>query len=181
VPAHPNRKQAQAHRQHLRRSKKPKGFDGCPVSPVVFEVLTDCRRHLDFSFQIISADRRDGVAQRFGHSSQKQLWDAYQAGHGNPANPPLTSTHEYKNGGTNPRYPNVSGSPAYHTKFRTGATLPSWALGLDFASNDQATAFIGHARDLGYHFFQPYQSGSELHHLCLADNPLPNLIKRNRA
>jgi hypothetical protein len=178
VPPHPKKKQAKAHRQHLRRSKKPKGFDGCPVSPIVHAVLSDCREHLDFKFQIISADRRDGVAQKFGHSSQLQLWNLFQHGKGLPANPPLTSTHEYKNGGTS-KY--GTGTPAYHTEFKVGATLPPWALGLDFASNDQATEFIGHAKDLGYHFFQPYNSGSELHHLCIAVNPLENLIKRNRA
>lgn len=174
-------KKVKRHRHHLRHSKKPKGFDTCPVSPIMHAVLTDCREHLRFHFRIISADRRDGIAQRFGHSSQKQLWDLYRAGKGLPANPPKTSTHEYKNGGTNRAYPGFSGSPAYHTKFATGATLPPWGLGLDFESNAQASEFIVHARDLGYHFFQPYESGSELHHLCLAENPLENLIKRNRA
>jgi hypothetical protein len=170
-------KQVQAHRQHLRRSKSPKGFDGCPVSPIVHAVLKDCRDH-GITFGIISADRRDGVAQKFGKSSQLQLWNLYQSGQGLPANPPLTSTHEYRNGGTS-KY--GTGTPAYHTKFPVGAVLPPWGLGLDFRSNDEATSFIGHAKTLGYHFFQPYNTGSELHHLCIAENPLPNLIKRNRA
>lgn len=170
----------QRHRQHLRQSKSPKGFDTCPVSPILHAVLTDCREH-GIAFGIISADRRDGIAQRFGHSSQLQLWNLYQSGQGNPANPPGTSTHEYRNGGTNPKYPGVSGSIAYHTKFKLGAILPPWALGLDFRSNDEASRFVQAAKGLGYEFFQPYNSGSELHHLCVATNPLPNLVKRGKA
>lgn len=174
-------------RRHLRRSKDPVGFDHTPVSPILHRVLSDCREHLQVRFEVISGDRRDGVAQHFGKMSQKELWECWvhfrdtgrcSCSSCNPANPPGTTTHTYRNGGT---VNGVTGTPAYHTLFPFGAVLPPWALGLDLANNDQATALKEHATRLGYHFFQPYNSGSELHHLNMAANPLDNLIKRGRA
>lgn len=175
---HKHKKFLQRRRHKLRHSHAPQGFDGCPVSPIVHAVLTDCREH-GINFTVISGDRRNHVAQRFGHSSQKQLWDCYQAylatghcncGSCNPANPPGHSTHEYRDG---------SGSYPYGRP--DGAKLAPWMLGLDLASNEEASAFCAAANRLGYTFFQPYNTGSELHHVNLRHNPLPTLKKRNRA
>lgn len=157
------------HREHLRRSKTPQRFDTCPVSPILHHVLTDCREH-GLHFAVISADRRDGIAQKFGHQSQQELWDLYQSGHGNPANPPGHSTHEYKDGPGPYPYPPIP----------DGKALKPWMLGLDLASNDQASYFCQAAAHLGYAFYQPYNSASELHHVNLREDPLPNLIKRGR-
>lgn len=165
-------------RRKLASTKDPMAFDGCPVPPVLYMVFKDCRDH-GISFGIISADRRDGVAQRFGHSSQKELWDCYQnflatgrcaCGSCNPANAPGHSTHEYRDGPNSYPYGSPDGT----------ALKEPWKLGVDFRSNEECTRFCAAAANLGYHFWQPYNSGSELHHGNCKENPIPNLIKRGR-
>jgi len=67
-----------------------------------------------------------GVAVNSGarsHARQQQLYDDYLAGHGNPANRPGTSNHEYDEGAAFP-YPDSEASTLVG-----GA----WALAVDFA------------------------------------------------
>jgi hypothetical protein len=167
-------------RHKMRHSKTPVGFDGVPVSPIVHHVLQDVREHSRRHFTLISADRRNLPAVRkFGHAIQADLWKAWvnhEPG-ANPANPPGTSTHEYRNGGTNQ---GVTGSIAYHTLFAFGATLPPWGLGLDFASPADAEVFIEEAKRHGYPAFLPYPGTSEAHHVNLEHSPLNRLIERGR-
>lgn len=166
-------------RDHLRHSYDPMAFDGCPVSPIVFVVLTDCRKH-KVSFGVISADRRDGVAQRFGHSSQDELYIHFE--HGDPgylpANPSNSSTHEYINGAH-------GGTPlpsrGTWRRLAEGEHLDPQLVGLDLRSNAEATAFCAAAAKLGWKFEQPYQTMSELHHVNLnmtLDQVLEHAIKR---
>jgi hypothetical protein len=160
-------------RDHLRHSYDPMGFDGSPVSPVVFVVLTAARKR-GVSFGVISGDRRDGVAQRFGHSSQDELYIHFI--HGDPgylpANPSNSSTHEYVNGGN-------GGTPAFPSvQFPVGGHLPPWALGLDLRSNAEATAFCAAVKaKLGIEFWQPYPTTSEAHHVDMRHDPMPRLVK----
>jgi hypothetical protein len=161
--------------ERLHRSKDPVAFgsDHAPVNHLIAHVLQDVQEN-GRPFTLISGDRRDGIAQRFGHESQQQVWDDYQAGRGYPANPPGGSTHEYKNGFAS------GAGVAYHTQFKAGADLPPRGLGLDFASGAQAEQVMADAAKLGYKFFRPYPGGSEAHHLCLEEDPVPVLRKRGR-
>jgi hypothetical protein len=158
---------AQRRRKHLRTHYDPiaYGRERVPVSPILSLTLDKVDKLEIVQFTVISGDRRAGVAERFGHSSQEYLF-LHQSEPGfNPANPPLTSTHEYRNGGENPRYPGYVGTPAF-PRLKLGELLPPQLLGLDMASNGQAGVFCKETAKAGLHFFQPYQSGSELHHVC---------------
>lgn len=162
------RRRYKAHhrREHLKTHYDPiaYGHEHVPVSPVLNLTLTKIDELKIVEFTVISGDRRAGVAERFGHSSQLYLFEHQHDPGFNPANPPLTSTHEYRNGGENGRYPGYSGTPAY-PKVPVGKHLGPHELGLDLASNAQATAFCEATAKVGLHFFQPYPTGSELHHV----------------
>lgn len=165
------RSKLHSERKHVTSSKDPIAFDTCPVSPVMDHVLHDCR-DAKIPFGVISADRRDGIAQKFGHASQKELFDKWQAGVPGflPANAPGHSTHEYRDGPNSFPY----GSP-------DGSELKEpWKLGLDLRSNDEATKFCKDAAALGYQFWQPYPTTSEAHHVNLKANPIPTLIRRGK-
>lgn len=153
-------------RHHLKTHYDPVAYgrEHNPVSPILALTLTEVDRLDIVAFTVISGDRRAGVAERFGHSSQAYLWLHQNDPGFNPANPPGTSTHEYRNGGTSKLAPGFVGGPAY-PKVPTGKLLPPHELGLDLASNDQASAFCHETAKVGLHFFQPYPTGSELHHI----------------
>lgn len=150
-----------ARHTHLKTSRKPVkyGSQGVPVSEILSLTFTVCDK-LRIPFVVISGDRRDGV-DLFGHSSQKYLWEHQNDPGFNPANPPGTSTHEYRNGGTKNGY---TGTPAY-PNIAAGKILGPEHLGVDLGSNDQASQFCGDAAEHGLHFFQPYPTSSELHHV----------------
>jgi hypothetical protein len=158
---------AQKRRRHLKKHYDPiaYGREHVPVSPILSLTLREVDKLQVVSFTVISGDRRAGVAERFGHSSQEYLFLHQNDPGFNPANPPLTSTHEYRNGGENPRYPGYIGGPAF-PHVPTGAHLAPHQLGLDLASNDEASEFCRATEHVGLHFFQPYPTGSELHHIC---------------
>lgn len=157
---------ARKRRDHLRKHYDPiaYGAEHIPVSPILSLTLTEVDKLKVVSFTAISGDRRAGVAERFGHSSQTYLWLHQNDPGFNPANPPLTSTHEYRNGGTSKLAPGFVGGPAY-PGVPIGKLLAPHELGIDLASNEQATAFCNALERVGLHFFQPYPTGSELHHV----------------
>jgi hypothetical protein len=161
-------------RRRLLTDYSPEAFDTCPVSHVVGLVLDDGRDH-GVAFYVISGDRRDGIAQRYGHMSQAQLVHLHEIDpvHYAPANPVNSSTHEYFNGGN-------GGTPAFHS-LPVGAKIDASKLGLDLRTNEEATEFCADMKQIGYEFFQPYPTTSEAHHVCCAENPVPNLVKRGRA
>lgn len=171
------RYRAQKRRQHLKRHFDPiaYGREHVPVSPVLNLTLREIDKLQVVQFTVISGDRRAGVAERFGHSSQEYLFEHQNDPGFNPANPPLTSTHEYRNGGENPRYPGYVGTPAF-PHMPTGAHLAPQQLGLDLASNDEASEFCREVERIGLTFFQPYPSDSELHHICCR-MPMAELIE----
>lgn len=167
-------RKAKKRRDHIRHAYDPHAFDTCPVPPSIYLILGDCRDE-GISFGVISADRRAGVAERFGHSSQAALYNHWRNGDPGylPANPPGSSTHEYFNGGN-------GGTPAF-PRLAVGLHLPPNLLGLDLRSNAEATAFCRAADEIGWHFFQPYPTTSEAHHVCLRmpmEKTVRHLVKR---
>ncbi len=170
-------KEVQKVRDQARHSYDPHGFDGCPMPFAPYLALGWARNHQAPEFRIISSDRRDGIAQKYGHESQLQAWNNFLSGKGLPANPPGTSTHEFYNGGTNPKYPGSSGTPAFHTKFKVGEHLPPWAVGIDCASNEEAEELVKFLNAHGFEAFIPYDTGTEQHHFCFASDPTDRLIE----
>lgn len=149
-------------------------FDGTPVFQGQALMLGDARRH-GWPGQLVSADRRKGVAERFGKLSQAALfaaWVAWSTRHvilafmrgqrPNPANSPGHSTHELRSDGVAYRGP-------------VGRPLVWWKLGLDVTEWDELLHVL---HELGYLAKQPYHSGSELHHVNLYRNPTRRLRKR---
>ncbi len=153
-------------REHLTTHRDPVAYgrEHVPVSPILlltFERVDELKL-LDFT--VISGDRRAGVAEKFGHDSQTYLWEHQNDPGFNPANPPGTSPHEYKNGGPSKLMPGFVGGPAY-PRMKVGAELDPHELGIDMGSNAEASAFCAAVESHGLHFFQPYDTGSELHHV----------------
>lgn len=152
-------------RRNRRSLDRTVAFDGTPCFRGQALMLQDCREH-GWSGALVSGDRRAGVAEKYGKSSQAALYFGFEHGLPGflPANPPGHSSHELRDGPGNLPYPGQDGS-----------ALQWWQLGLDVSEWDQLVAV---AKRLGYNLQQPYHSGSELHHVNLFSNPRKNLIAR---
>lgn len=145
----------------MARRRAPKynhtvAFDGVPVFEGIARVLRDARR-AGVKFRLNSADRRKGVAERYGKLSQAALWFgwlAHKAGF-NPANPPGRSTHELRSDGVAYRGP-------------VGRPLRWWQLGLDVNGSTELKVWLTRH---GYRIRRPYPGGSEFHHLNFSRNP----------
>lgn len=138
-------------------------YDGTPVFRGLARALSDARRH-GWKGTLQSADRRKGVAERYGKKSQAALYAgfiAHKLGF-NPANPPGRSSHELR-------------SDAVAYKGPVGRPLPWWGLGLDVSESDQLLKTLAR---LGYSVRRPYRSGSEAHHINFTKSPYRNLRKR---
>lgn len=143
-------------------------LDGATLPLGLKLVLTDCREKGGWDGVVNAADRTKHADDCGNKSSQQELWDRYKNGTGNPANPPGSSTHEYVNGGN-------GGSPAYpSSRFKVGASLPWWGLGLDLSDSD---GFIRACTKLGYEVFRAYMP-REPWHFNFEENPRERLIKR---
>jgi hypothetical protein len=150
-----------------RRLRATVAFDGTPVFDGLALVLQDARDH-GWSGRLSSADRRTGVAERYGRMSQYALYVAYWVKHlpgYSPANPPGRSTHELRSDGVAYRGP-------------VGRPLTWWQLGLDVSAPEELRGVL---KRLGYAAFRPYASGSEAHHVNLRRSPRRRLRKRGRA
>lgn len=141
-------------------------FDGTPVFAGLALMLEDARKH-GWNGGLNSADRREGVAERFGKMSQAALWLGFIAGKAgfNPANPPGRSTHELRSDGVPYRGP-------------IGRPLTWWQLGLDVSDS---VTLVNVLNRLGYSAFRPYSSPSEAHHVNLRKSPSRALKRRGRA
>jgi hypothetical protein len=76
-------------------------FDGVPMFKGLALALQDARQH-GAKFTVTSADRRKGVAEKYGKKSQWWLYMAYWVWHlkgANPANHPGQSSHELRSDG----------------------------------------------------------------------------------
>ncbi|MDQ8046448.1 MAG: hypothetical protein AAGC46_16155 [Solirubrobacteraceae bacterium] len=149
-------------------------FDSTPCFRGHRIILTECRAH-GWKGILNSADRRQGVAEKYGKLSQAYLsaawvlWSTkrvlirgWRGAPPNPANTPGHSTHELRSDGV--AYAGPVGRP-----------LSWWQLGLDVTDAD---GLIRAAHSLGYSLFRPYPSGSEEHHVNLRKSPTAILRKR---
>lgn len=142
-------------------------FDGTPTFWGLAKPLLQARNN-GWVGRLSSADRRKGVAERYGKMSQAALFDCAQAkrssggcptgchGNCNPANPPGFSSHELRSDG--------QGFPGPR-----GRELEWWELGLDCSSAPQLVQVLG---KLGYRARRPYASSrSEAHHVNFSASP----------
>lgn len=136
-------------------------IQGCPapknIAPYIAIVVNDAHATLNSAYRGTDSEP---ILNRHGKSSQRQLWDLFQAGRGNPANPPGFSTHEQKSDGV--AYPTVP----------RGHDLAWWQIGFDVNDSDVARV-IAAARRYGWVLWQPYPGGSEFHHLNFRQEPRP--------
>lgn len=157
----------------VRARRKPENLwktvalDGTPIFLGLKLVLLDCRAN-GWVGILNSADRRKGVAERFGKMSQAKLYECSKVcspdchGNCNPANPPDRGSHLLIGDGT------------VGLLF---AQLEEWQLGLDTSYADELRATLS---DLGYHAYRPYADSREQHHTNLTKNPRQRLIERGR-
>ena len=141
-------------------------FDGTPVFWGLAKALKRARQH-GWQGQLNSADRREGVAERYGKQSQAKLYACFTNSEAtgscscsscNPANPPGRSSHELR----------ADGSDAFPGP--VGRVLRWWELGLDCSQSVQLVAKLG---SLGYAVHRPYSSPSEAHHVNFKADPGP--------
>lgn len=138
--------------------------DGCPVPRGIAWALRYARKQ-GWTGTINSCDRREGVAEKCGKSSQAALYRAWQKRQrgvpgytwANPANAPGFSTHEYFGDGT-----------AYGVDART--PLAWWCVGLDVTD---AAGLVRALDRAGFEAARFYSSPSEAHHVNLTANPWP--------
>jgi lysozyme len=141
----------------MRKLNRTVAFDGTPVFHGLALALHHARKH-GWHGRLISADRRKGVAEKYGKLSQWALYVGYWIRHlpgYNPANPPGRSTHELR-------------SDAVAYRGPVGRPLAWWQLGLDVTDSDDLLRILV---ALGYRVRRPYSAGSERHHLNFTRNP----------
>jgi hypothetical protein len=162
-------KQLRASLGRLRSAERTVAFDGVPVFAGLALALQDARDH-GVQFSLNSADRRDGVAERFGKMSQAALFRCSRNctldchGNCNPANPPGFSSHELKS----------DGNAVYGPR---GSSIPWYKLGIDADNAEGLRAWLhGH----GYEVVRPYPDGREAQHFSFVADPRANLRKRGR-
>lgn len=113
--------------------------------------LTSCARNQ----KAVSWARAHGASL----SSQKELWDLYQRGLGNPANPPGYSTHEFRSDGVAFAIPR-------------GWPIRYWMVGQDWADGAHARAVCAAARKHNWVATITYPSNpQEQHHVNFRREP----------
>lgn len=152
-------------------------LNGAPLFRGLALMLEDASAN-GWSGQLVSGDRREGVAERYGKLSQAKLYAAWVAWsvrgvilpymrgqRPNPANRPNQSTHELHSDGKAYRGP-------------VGRPLAWWQLGLDVTEADELRRVLVR---LGYQAFRPYPDGREAHHVNLRESPTAVLRRRGIA
>lgn len=142
---------------------KTVAFDGTPVFHGVAVLLTLARKR-GWKGTLQSADRRKGVAEKYGKRSQWWLYMAYwvwKLPRTNPANPPGRSSHELRSDGVAFRGP-------------VGRPLAWWQIGLDVSDPE---GLIRELAELGVKARRPYTAASERHHVNLTASPTRRLRK----
>jgi hypothetical protein len=109
-------------------------------------------------FVVTSADRREGVAEAYGKSSQAALYRLYLAGKGYPANPPGRSSHELRSDG-NVVYLTPAGDPISRRMLGIDA--------VDDGCENSCDQLIQTLNALGIRAVKPYASGAEAHHFII--------------
>lgn len=152
-------------------------IDGCPcpklIAPYIYICLKDSRTTSDSIYRGNDSAARRILNAHHKHT-QEQLFQISL--HGTPAereavglspggggvNEPGFSTHELK-----------SDAVAYRS-VPAGDNLAWWQEGWDMEEPSMCEAVIKAARSHGWIVFQPYHSGSELHHLNFRFEPSPH-------
>jgi hypothetical protein len=111
---------------------------------------------------LVAADRTSHADDCGDKMSQAELFQAFQQGVGNPANPPGTSSHEGVNGG--------NGGTPVTDRFPAGANLPHFMWGIDVGGD--GNAFKAGAAQLG---FEVRQHPGEPWHFNIMRDPMPVL------
>jgi lysozyme len=154
-------------------------FDGAPTFWGLAKPLLRARRH-GWRGTLQSSDRRKGVAERYGKSSQARLFDCFQRsqalhrcppdcnGNCNPANAPGASSHECFSDGT----------AAFQSR-PAGTQLAWWELGLDVSDHPGLLRALD---ALGYEAKQTYPNNpKEQHHVNFTSAPGPVLAQSGPA
>lgn len=155
----------------LRKPWETVGYKGVPMFRAQAWALKDAELN---GIPVIpySGDRRYGVAEKYGKSSQKALYDGFVAGKPgyNPANPPGFSSHELKS----------DGNPLYGPR---GSSIPKFKLGLDVVSapGGDSQRIVNFLNGHGYAAARPYAASNERHHMSFTKDPAENAKKRLRA
>lgn len=120
------------------------------------------------SLIVNSADRRYGVAERFGKSSQKYLFENQHRPGFFPANPPGFSSHELRS----------DGNAVYGVS--RGRAIPKHMLGIDAVNRPggDAARIVAWLNSHGYRATRPYRTGSERHHFVFLRSPATNARRR---
>lgn len=111
-------------------------------------------------FTVTSADRREGVAEAYGKSSQAALYRLYVSGRGYPANPPGRSSHELRSDG-NAIYRRAAGIPISRRMLGIDA--------IDDGCENTCEQLIRTLNELGIKAQKPYTSGAEAHHFVITN------------
>lgn len=150
---------------------------GVPMPRGLAFALQHIREHGGL-VDLFSADRTEAAIAEHNRQfathlhTQQYLVDHQGTAGISAANPVNRTSHCYRSDG-NPVYRDSRGR-----QIPAGSMLPWYELGIDLADKGKAeivTNFLAVAHRLGYHFVQPYSSGSEKHHVVCVLSPIPSL------
>jgi hypothetical protein len=134
--------------------------DSCPTPRKLAPVLKRIKQRTGCVYQsIYRGPDVEGLLHRVGKHSQRELYQMFLAGRGNPANRPGQSTHELRSDGV-----------AYVGP--VGRRLRWWQVGID-VDDAHVQAFIRQAAREGFHAAITYPgSRSEYHHINFRKAPV---------
>lgn len=161
-------------------------FHDVPIRRAIAFAIRDIEKH-GGRVAIFSANRTTVAIREhnrlFGTnlSGQQELIDAFNAGHGNPANPiSLTSHCGFADATVAALLNSVANGLSM---LRAGERIPYWAEGVDLSDRgkiEDPSRFLRVAHKLGYDFRQPYKTGGEQHHVILVKSPIHTLESRGQ-
>lgn len=139
------------------------GVDGTPVYRGIGAAFQAAKKR-GWNGTVNAGDRRRGVPEKFGRSSQYALYQCWinRVRGCNPANPPGFSTHEQRSDGF--AYRNVP----------RGGLLEWWQMGTDVSDSGVA---LYQLRQLGFCVWRPYSDPREAQHINFCQNPTKVLQK----
>lgn len=139
-------------------------IDGCPCNATLAPYIELLRRETMATVNsIYRGEDAAAILHRHGKHTQAELYATMPAG---TCNPPGRSTHELRSDGV-----------AYSGP--VGRQLEWWQQGFDVNDGD-VKRLIRAAERHGWVLFQPYQSGTEFHHLNFRRRPISRLRDKPR-
>jgi hypothetical protein len=139
-------------------------IQGCPCNAMIAPYYGILVKETHATVEsIYRGDDAKAILHAHGKHTQSEVIRLHKEGVPGfgPANAVSVSTHCLFNDGV--AYPNI----------RRGAHLEDWQEGIDARDSD-VRALIARAKHYGWHLRQPYDSGSEFHHLNFAVRPVPH-------